>query len=206
MSEPTTSQTTQLRMGMSLPIAALFPGDIIATMSGTKSSEAIQWATNAPFSHAILCLKLGLAVDATPGKGVAKEIMEKKLKGVTKAAVFRHRTASQDQCDLAANWASAQAGKPYDNVGAARVGLTQGSRTRPLQYTPPGRLINVGDEVYGEIVEGGHDRSFFCSELIYRAFAVAGIPIIDTPARTTGPGQLLATTGLVYMGHLQDLG
>lgn len=200
------SRTAQMSLAMKMSMPALFPGDIIATMSGGSSSEAIRWATNAPFSHAILCLKLGMAVDAMPAKGVTKEILALKLQGTTKAAVFRHRTATQEQCSLASSWAGAQVGKPYDNVGAARVGLGSGARTRAFQFTPHGILMTVGDEVNGAVVKVGHDGSFFCSELIFRAFVVAGIPIVETPAHTSGPGHLLTTTQLVYMGDLQDLG
>ena len=199
------SRTSQMSLGMKMSIPALFPGDIIATMSGGKSSEAIRWATNAPFSHAMLCLKSGLAVDAMPGAGVTRGTLDLKLAGVSKAAVFRHRTATEEQCAFAANWASGQVGKSYDNVGAARVGLQPGAKTRPLFYLGFGRTLSTVDEINGAVVEVGHDGSFFCSELIFRAFAVAGVPIIDTPAHTSGPGQLLTTTKLVYMGDLQDL-
>ena len=199
------SRTSQMTLGMKMSIPALFPGDVIATMSEGKSSEAIRWATNAPFSHATLCVKGGLAVDAMPGNGVTIGKLEKKLLGTARAAVFRHRTATRDQCAFAANWAAGQVGKSYDKIGAARVGLGRGARTRPLQYSPHGLLMTAGDELHGAVVKVGHDGSFFCSELIFRAFEVAGVSIVDTPAHTSGPGQLLTATQLVYMGDLQDL-
>ena len=195
----------QINLGMKMSMPTLFAGDIIATMSEGKSSEAIRWATNAPFSHAILCLPFGRAIDAMPGKGVTKARLEAKLKGAAKAAVFRHRTATKSQCDLATAWAGAQVGKRYDNLGAARVGLGTGSRTEGLKYLPPGRLLTVADELSGALANNGHDNSFFCSELIFRAFAVAGVPLIDLPVYSSGPGHLLQTSQLVYMGNLQDL-
>lgn len=199
------SRSPQLRLGVNMGIPALFTGDIIATASASNASGAIRWATDAPFSHAILCLNNELGVDSMPGEGVTKDFLNVKLKGASKAAVFRHRTASIDQCKLAANWAAAQVGTPYDNVGAARVGLQDGARTEFLRNTRTGRLIRVGDELYGKLNEDGHDASFFCSELILRAFSVAGAPVGLSQAHTAGPGTLLHTADLVYMGDLQEV-
>jgi len=47
-----------------------------------------------------------------------------------------------------------------------------------------------------------HDESFFCSELIVRAFEVVGAPIVSKPAHLTGPGTFEHTAALVRLGDL----
>lgn len=191
----------QLRFDMTLDVRALFPGDIIATTSRGRSSEAIRWATNGIFSHAIMYIGNKYCVEATPERGVTKASLVDATKNSQYALVFRHRTASSSGCALAAQWAAAQAGKPYDFAGAARVGLQPGARTAPLRIAAPGLLITAVDELDATRA-AGHDASFFCSELIARAYQVAGEPIVDTPVYLTGPNRFLQTDKLALMGKL----
>ncbi|MFC4259147.1 YiiX/YebB-like N1pC/P60 family cysteine hydrolase [Marinobacter lacisalsi] len=177
-------------------------GDIIATASNASTSEGIQWATNAEFSHAILYLRDGMAVDAMPGVGVRTQPLLTKLKGASRAVVFRHRNATREQKALAVNWAAAQVGAGYDNVGAARVGLQFGSRTFPLRLTPIGHTISVVDEIAGAASDEWHDSSFFCSELIFRAYEVAQAPIVPGRPHVAGPGALRKVRTVRCVGEL----
>lgn len=194
------ASTDQLGLGLNLSLPALFPGDIIATRSSAFPSQAIGWATNAQYSHAILYVDRGRrAVDAMPDKGVTVASASSKLVLCTSAAVFRHRTASPKQLESACSWAMAQAGKSYDFLSAARAGLQPGTRTRPARFTPHGQLIVTLDAVDGLRSE---DTSFMCSELIFRAFEIAGIPLSTIPASMSAPGLLRWSTSLAYMGDL----
>lgn len=186
----------------SLSVQSVEVGDIIATASNTDSSKTIRWATNAEFSHAILCLKNGMAIDAMPDGGITKLPLVDKLRGASKAVVFRHRSATTEQKELAANWATTQSGKPYDKVGAARVGLQPGSRTFLLRFTRMGHVISVSDELSGVVSDDWHDRSFFCSELIFRAYEVAGASIIPGRAHVAGPGALRKVRTVRCVGHI----
>lgn len=186
-----------------LPLSAVQVGDIVATYSDAFTSRSIRWATNEPFSHAILCLKNNLAVDATPEEGVRVRSLGRTLLGVRRAVVFRHRHATLDQKALAANWAAAQQGRPYDFTGAARVGLRPGARTFPMQFTGPGMLITYRDESASRSSEDGHDASFFCSELIFRAYEVAHAPIVRSRPHLTGPGALVLVDTVEHVGELR---
>lgn len=54
--------------------------------------------------------------------------------------------------------------------------------------------------------EAQHDANFFCTELIARAYEVAGAPLFDGGAHLMAPGKVLHTERLVYMGNLSEVG
>lgn len=81
------------------------------------------------------------------------------------------------------------------------MGLQPGARTAQLQFAVSGLLITAVDELDATRADG-HDASFFCSELIARAYQVVGQPIVDTPVYLTGPNRFLQTDKLVLMGKL----
>ncbi len=146
-----------------------------------------------------------MAIDANPFQETEKNLLRRKLRDSKKAIVFRHRTASQEQLNKAASWAGSQAGKHYDFTGAARSALQKGARTGWMKWTTLGVSIIGADEISATVSEDGHNATFFCSELIFRAFRVAGIPLLDIPPKRLGPNRFLKTTELVLMGQL-DLG
>ena len=185
-----------------LSINMLLPGDIICTASNEAASRSIRALTHSRFSHAILYRGSELAVDAVPGDGVTVDLLTKKLRGCNDIVAFRHRTASRAQCETAAQWAASQAGKPYDKLGAVRVGLDPEARTGSLRFTGQGIVVIATVEAIGALASDGHDTSFFCSELVLRAFEIAGAPVVNRPPHLTGPGIFLNSSTLVYLGEL----
>ena len=200
--QPTTPDQ-QIRQNLAVSIPALARGDIIATSSNAVTSQGIRWATNGRCSHAILYLGNGVAIDANPFQETEKNPLRQKLHDSKQAIVFRHRTASQEQLDKAASWAGSQAGKHYDFTGAAQSALQKGARTGWMKWTTLGVSIIGADEISATVSEDGHNATFFCSELIFRAFRVAGIPLLDDPPTWLGPNRFLKTTKLVLMGQLE---
>ena len=178
----------------------LVAGDIIATKSETPTSAIVRVGTFGSVSHAILYTggKMGTqdAVDAT-GEGVTKRRLHEKLKNVSYAKVFRHKTATAEQCAKACQWAELQAllHKPYDYKSAARMG-------KPTKYTGVGRLIIMADEAEAALNPEGEDASFACSELVFRAWEIAGAPLIDKPAHLLAPNMLFKTRRLAMLGRL----
>ena len=182
-------------------IDALEPGDIIATANPAKSSRFIQAVTNAPFSHVILYRGSRRAIDAVPGDGVRADLLRELLGNSSLAAVFRNTNASREQRELAAKWAMKQEGAPYDNTGAARVAVEPGAPGHALTLT---RLrLQALDNVSAVLSVDGHDASFFCSELVFRAYEVAGAPIVDRRAHRAGPGAVLHTAALGLLRYLE---
>ncbi|MBI3897375.1 MAG: hypothetical protein HY308_03655 [Gammaproteobacteria bacterium] len=205
----TDNNHSQIRLGLKMSIPALFPGDIIALDEPALRSVFIRWSTGGAYNHAILYRGSRLAVDAMPGPGVTQGFLARKLGAAkfTTAAVFRHRTASREQCEIAAKWAEKQVGKPYDFVSATLVGLQPGAPARGVvSYGPLSlRVLPVlADKLTEEETKSGNrpNSAFMCSGLILRAFEVAGAPIIDTPANFSSPGKFLETYALAYMGNL----
>jgi hypothetical protein len=193
----------QLRLPGTITASPLRPGDIIATASNTAASRGIRITTKSPFSHVLMYWTAGRTVDATPEGGIREEQLFRKLKGVRIAAVFRHRTATISQCSAAAAWAISQVGKEYDHTGALRLGLIQPSKVSPL--TRAAVVIAMNAVLKGQ-TEEDHSATFFCSELIAKAYEVAGAPLFDTPAHAIGPGSILYTERMVYMGSLHEVG
>jgi uncharacterized protein YycO len=179
---------------------SLEAGDIIATRSDTLNSAGTQVATGSPVSHAILYTGgtkgTQWAVDAMPKQGVTRDLLNIKLKQASYAVVFRHRTAAPEQCARACAWAEVQAlvHKPYDYKSAARVGI--------VPYTAVGRLIIIADEIDAKLNPEGEDASFMCSELVFRAYEIAGAPLTHKPAYCMSPYSLFHTDRLACLGRL----
>jgi uncharacterized protein YycO len=184
----------------------LLAGDIIATRAHTANSAFVRGATLGTVSHAILCLgvKKGSqgAVDAMPDRGVTSESLFSKLSQVSYAVVFRHRTATPEQCAKACAWAAHQAmmQKPYDYNSAARAGAL-------VPYFNMGLLIVLADlnmpKFNAKMNPQDQDASFMCSELVFRAFEVAGAALTDKPAYCMSPQALFKTDRLTCLGRLK---
>jgi hypothetical protein len=85
--------------------------------------------------------------------------------------------------------------KRYDFKTAARVGL-------PTKYTSVGRLIIIADDAEASLNPEGEDASFMCSELVFRAWEIAGAPLIDKPAHLLAPTMVFKTQRLAMLGRL----
>ena len=179
---------------------SLKAGDTIATREHTVGSAGVRFFAGQEASHAILYLgsKLGShwAVDAMPKDGVTRDRLHNKLNPSSYAVVFRHRKATPEQCARACQWAELQAAvhKPYDYKSPVRVSS--------LKYSAVGQLVILADEVEAWRSPEGEDASFMCSELVFRAFEIAGAPLTDKPAHIMSPASLFHTDKLKCMGRL----
>ncbi|MDH2432507.1 hypothetical protein QCD60_08010 [Pokkaliibacter sp. MBI-7] len=201
--QPTAEQVNNTASWLTLGELRL--GDVIAVRSQTGGSRMIRATTASPFSHLILYIGNGRSVDAMPKPGVQTDTLYHKLiRGhYSFAGVFRHKTATAAQLSLATSWAASQEGKAYDNVSAARVGLQPGANTSFLRYSTVGAIVTLKDINDASNSPMGEDASFMCSELVFRAFQIAGIPLSDRPAATIGPGSVLNVHQLYFVGRLE---
>ena len=137
-----------------------------------------------------------------PGSGVQRRRLSLMLKDSTHASVYRHKTISADNAAWVCHYASEQTGKNFDHLSAARAGVISGCEIN--SRIPAGRLIVTTDDIIKGDAQG-HDASFFCSELIIRAFELADISVIPhMPAHSISPGYMIKSPYLDYIGDLKS--
>ncbi len=150
-----------------------YPGDILVTASDTTNSAVIQVGTCSKFSHAVLMLDHERAIEAVPD-GVNRALLNDVLNQSSEVFVLRHKQIVFAQALKIAGYATSQLGKPYDFLGAARAGTNSGC-SGAFKYGAPGMTVLVADSLakFG----GDHDTSFFCSELIAKAYLSVGLSL-----------------------------
>jgi hypothetical protein len=95
---------------------------------------------------------------------------------------------------------------PYDYYGAAGSGMYGNTRNQILAGL--GCTVNVVacafmiNEITENAKDENADKKFFCSELVSRAFSIAGFPIIDGKATNANPCSVYNSSWLTYVGHL----
>ena len=185
-----------------LPSDQLRTADIVLTKSTTFNSAAIQGATCSPYSHALLMVSPTEAVEAMPGE--IKETSLSNLRDESRRAngqilVLRHRSISFTQAMKVAAYTQQQVGKPYDTIGAARSAAITGCKT--AKANPLLLKIALIDEL-SKLANTAHDKTFYCSELVARAFEIAGVPLSKYKARNVSPGEILRAEALLIVGQI----
>jgi len=172
--------------------------DIILTRNEETQSKAIRVGSCSAYSDAILVLDKNECIEAT-GKGTAIEKVKDSLKYATYGTLFRHKSIDPNYAGWIVHYARTLRPKPYDMVGAIRSGVASGCDPR-IQLTPAGLIISLTDH---KMKGGGtaHDDSFFCSELVVRAFEKAGLPLINGGggAHTATPRAIAKSNYLKYV-------
>ncbi len=185
-----------------LPFDQLRTADIVLTKSQTFNSRAIQGSTCSTYSHALLMVSPALAVEAVPG-GVDRLNLSDLRKNTKKEhgeiLVLRHRSISFTQAMKVAAYTQQQVGKPYDPIGAARSAAMTGCKA--AKANPLLLKIALIDEL-SKLADTAHDKTFYCSELVARAFEVAGAPLSGYKARNVSPGAILKAEALMIVGQI----
>lgn len=133
-------------------------------------SKLIQWQTRSEFSHASLILPDDTVLESIQGKGVIKG---RKLHEVKEPVDVFEVVATTGMHARALAFAEAQLGKGYDWTMVARF-VTR----RPADRKESGK--------------------WFCSELVFAAFAQGGLPLLrDTEAWEVSPELLSKSPYLV---------
>jgi len=180
--------------GQSIGLAALQAGDLIVSTVRAAVSYAIRGGTFSSVSHAMLYIGDGEVVEAV-GSGVRRTTLANAIDDAILAVAYRDPRVDADKAQLICEYAKAQVGKPYSYAGVAATGL---------------RIINPVAAVAGWI----HDRlsvdpdtagSYYCSELLFAAYAHAGIPLTGDRASNSVPNDIvrLSHGRLNYVGHLK---
>jgi uncharacterized protein YycO len=185
----------------------LMQADIIVSTTDHAQSRAIRAAIGGVVSHALIYTGQSSIVESiTEGVReipIAKAITE----DTTLAIVLRHNGLSQGQRQEIIGAARKFLGRPYDKIGAAGSGINS---TR-------GALISLaGCGIVGaQVCAGGiaairdnarpekADEAFFCSELVARAFELAGAKLVTTTPSYANPRMIHTSKVLQYVGHLR---
>ena len=182
--------------GRSIDVSALSPGDIIVSTARHPVSYVIRIGTVSSISHAMVYVGDGKVVEAV-GDGVREVALTTALSGAILAVAYRDPRVDATKAQAIVDFARAQAraGKPYDYVGVGTTGYR-------ILYPIDGRVLDKILELTG--VTGNDAASFYCSELVFAAYAAAGIPLSTTKPDHSTPDDLVQLGGsrLQYVGHL----
>ena len=136
-------------------------------------AQAIQWQTRSVYSHAsVVFEETGVVIEAREFKGVRSILWDEVAASGEAVDVFRVKGLLPEVEEAVGEFLQAQLGKPYDYTMVARfITRRQGARE-----------------------ESG---KWFCSELVFAAFAQAGVKLLERiEPWAVSPGMLRLSTRL----------
>jgi len=167
--------------GCSIGDSALQPADIIVSTTRATVSGVIRVGTRSVVSHATLYAGSGSVIEAI-GQGVVSRSLEDALADDALAVAYRSPDLPSSVANAIIKYAAAQIGTPYSIAGA----------------------VLSSDPIACRLA-GPRPASFFCSQLVIRAYEQGGRPLTSIPAQCVTPDELatIATRALRYVGHLK---
>lgn len=187
-----------------ITVASLRVGDIIVSTTNASISGAIRNSMGSDISHAALFTQPNYVIEAI-GEGVVEHLYNDAYREATLAIALRRRNMTEQNKSDVVSHARTFAGLPYDAVGAAGSGMTTGRGSflgGAGCYISPFGCIVGGGAIVNNARDANKDEKFFCSELVARAFELAGVPIVGTSATFTNPRDIRVANTLMYVGHL----
>lgn len=167
----------------------LKPGDIILTATEHWISTAIKIASWSKFSHAILYIGSGKAIEAR-GDGVNEKSLTDALTAdggdpASVATVFRYK------------------GNLSKNQRQKIIGFARGKVKARAQYDYRGVSgVESGScDVFNHNIQQ-NPEAYFCSELVAEAFRTAGVPLSDRSSPCISPKDLGAAPKTDLIGNL----
>ncbi|WP_062346013.1 YiiX/YebB-like N1pC/P60 family cysteine hydrolase [Novosphingobium sp. CCH12-A3] len=136
-------------------VERLQPGDIVLTATSGKVGKVVRRATKGEVSHAMICVQHGSTIDSTDG-GVQASNIQRELYGAEDTVIVLRLRQPPDLLALLAiiEFARSEIGTRYSKIEAART-VIGGPKPRSKQM--------------------------FCSRLVARAYAAAGILLVHDP-------------------------
>ncbi len=159
-------------------------GDIIATTTEEWLSRKIRKSTNSPVSHTAMYIGDGEVIESIAG-GVTQRRLTVALSEYSAAIVYRMKGLTQAERTAIRDFAVGKKDQKFDIV----------------------RLIAHGSPWLIEKGVGADNDSYYCTELIFDAYASAGKPIANKPADSATPVDIIrsgtgTTATLDYIGDL----
>lgn len=158
-------------------VEMLRPGDIVLTSDSGKTSRLVRKATGGAVSHAMVCVQNGSVIDSTDFGVQAHNIQRELYDDSDLLLVYRLRDPIDAQPMAAAlDFARSEIGTRYSKLEAARS-IIPGPKPR--------------------------DRKMFCSRLVARAYAYAGVRLVTDPDYCT-PDELRNSPLLVPVADMSE--
>lgn len=133
----------------------LLPGDIVLTASNSKTGKIIRTFSNGDVSHALICVQVGSLIDSTKDGVQSRNPQRELFSDDENIFVFRLKSKIEDAAmRKITDYARSQIGTRYSTQEALR---TKVSALKP------------------------RNRQQFCSRLVARAYAEAGIQLVSDP-------------------------
>jgi uncharacterized protein YycO len=203
-------------MKTTIEITALRKADIIVSTTNANISKAIRQAIGSDFSHTMLYKGSGWIIEAIE-QGVIERPWSEASAEATLAIALRRRNMSDAQRDAVVANALGFKERPYDKVGAAGAGMYKKRGAAITSGLVFGGCI-INPTTCGLITSGktaadiavannasdkNKDNAFFCSELVARAYQLAGVPLADgVEPSFMNPREVRMSSKLIYIGHL----
>ena len=135
-----------------IKVELLEPGDIVLTADAGKTSRLVRLASKGAVSHAMICVQSGSIIDSSDFGVQAHNIQRELYAADDRVQVFRLREPLRAaRLDAVLDFARSEIGTRYSKIEAARSVLTD---------------------------RGPRNRQLFCSRLVARAYAHAGIRLV----------------------------
>lgn len=176
----------------------LQPADVLFVTGPGAFAAFIRSVTGAEISHAMLALGPGLVMEAT-GDGVQERRIVDALREATVAIAMRRVAIDAAQRAAVCAHARSFAGRPYDYVGVNAAGV-HSSRSIAAGVCLAMPSACVAFEL--NATDAFKDTRMFCSELVCRAYELAGIPLVDRSPSFANPAEVYRSHRLAYLGHL----
>jgi uncharacterized protein YycO len=192
-------------------VAELRPSDVIVSTTDHPTSALIRASIGCDVSHSMLYIGGDWIIDAL-SDGVHSRSATMVLEGSSLAILLRRVNTTESQRAAVVENALKYQNRPYDHIAAAGSGLTGrrgaviaggamvGCRIQPLLC---GGAPIFAEQVLRNAQADRRDDAFFCSELVARAFELAGVPIVDGSPSFTHPRHIRVSPYLRYVGHLK---
>lgn len=206
----------EILMSNRIEITQLQKADIIVSTGDSNVSKAIRIATSSDVSHTILYLGSGMIIESIED-GVTPNSWENIKNDKTLAIAFRYKGITVAQTDSVVENASDFKGRKYDVIGATGAGMfkrrgaviTGGVVAGGCVLIPLACPVVVSQKIVTDASiinnarDANKDKKFFCSELVGRAFQLAGLSLVDGVEPTfLNPGEVRLSSKLDYLGHL----
>jgi hypothetical protein len=158
-------------------VELLEPGDIVLTATTGKVSKAVRRASRGIVSHAMICVQHGSTIDSTDDGVQASNIQRELYEPNDTVLVLRLREPLSDfRLHSVIDFARSEVGTRYSKMEATRTVL-RGPKPRTKQM--------------------------FCSRLVARAYAAAGVQLVHDPDYCT-PDEVRLSPLLVELSDMTE--